>query len=445
LIESEAEVCLPNLFRLPYYLVGAMRRANWRPERLREFQEKKLRCVIRHAFNSVPFYHRKFRAAGISPDDIKTLDDLKKLPIITQDEFRSEPFSERVSSKFAADKLRTVQTSGSTGKPLKICLTAAESDWRKAIYMRANILCGQSPRDRWVAITAPHHFGAVPRWQRILGLYSQTCLSVFDDLDKHVDFICRFKPHVLDGYSGVLTLLAQEANKTKLNFQPKLVFGNADLIDYSSRRYLEDVFGAPYCDQFGCAEVNRTAWNCLERDGYHMDVDSVIFEFTDENGDSVSAGECGEIVYTSLFNFAMPLIRYSVGDLGVPSDDLCSCGLKLPLMKIVEGRKDSVVVLPDGRLISPRLFTIAMGMFRFYNSIEQFRVLQKKPDFFEIYLKMNDSNLDYELVQRELVEHLIRTLNVDKLDLIFDVKFVDAVPLGKCGKRMAVVSEVNLA
>jgi phenylacetate-CoA ligase len=434
---------LPNLARLFVYLFGAMRRVNWRPERLKVFQEKRLRHVVRYAYDFVPFYHKKFKESGVLPDDVRNLDDLAKLPIISKEEFRSSLLSQRVSREFVSDKLRTVQTSGSTGRPLKVCLTGAESDWRKAIYMRANILCGQKPRDRWVAITSPHHFGGIPRFQRILGLYSQTSLSVFDDLDKHLNFICRFKPHILDGYSGVLYLLAQEVEKLGVNVRPKVVFGNADLIDSSSRKYLETVFGAPYCDQFGCVEVNRTAWNCLERDGYHMDVDSVFFEFVDKNCERVSAGECGEIVYTSLFNYANPFIRYSIGDLGRPTDDRCSCGLKLPLMKVVEGRKDSVVVLPDNRLLSPRVFTVAMSLLRFYSSIEQFRVVQKKRDLFEILLKMKEVDLDYEVVQKELVDHLVRTLNLEGFDLIFDVKFVDDFPLGKGGKRMAVVSEIT--
>jgi len=433
---------LHGFLRLPYYLFGAMRRAIWRPERLREIQEKRLRCVVRYAYDFVPFYHRKFREAGIFPGEIRSLDDLKKLPIIRKDEFRNAPFDEVISRQFVVDNLRMVQTSGSTGSPLRIYLTRTESDWRRAIYMRANIFCGQMPRDRWVAITAPHHFGSFPSWLQKLGLYSQICLSVFEGVKQNAEFVCRFKPHILDGYSGFLLLLAKEVEKNGVKFQPKVVFGNADLIDHPSRKYLEDVFGAPYCDQFGCAEFNRTAWNCLQRDGYHMDVDSVLFEFNDENGDSVSAGECGEIFHTSLFNFAMPFIRYSIGDLGRPSDDFCSCGSKLPLMEVVEGRKDSFIILPDGSLLSPRVFTVAMGMFRFYGFIDQFRVIQKRRDFFEVILKMKDANLDCEIVQRELAGHLVRTLNVEKFDLIFNVKFVDDVPLSKGGKRMAVVSEV---
>jgi phenylacetate-CoA ligase len=434
---------LLNFPRLLYYLGLGLRRVRWKEDKLKRYQNERVRSVVRNAYDHVPFYHRKFRESGVLPDDIRKLDDLTKLPIISKEEFRNAPFSERVSREFVSDKLRMVQTSGSTGRPLKICLTGAESDWRKAIYMRANILCGQKPMDRWVAITSPVHFGIIPRFQRILGLYSQTSLSVFDDLDSHLDFICRFKPHILDGYSGVLYLLAREVEKREAAVHPKVVFGTADLIDSSSRKYLESVFSAPYCDQFGCAEVARTAWNCLERDGYHMDVDSVLFEFIDKNGEQVSAGECGEIVYTSLFNYANPFIRYSIGDLGRPEDNLCSCGLKLPMMKVVEGRKDSFVILPDNRLLSPRVFTVAMSMFGFYSSIEQFRVIQKKRDFFEVLLKMKEIDLDHEVVQKELVDHLIRTFNLEKFDLIFDVKFVDDFPLGNSGKRMAVVSEIT--
>ena len=437
---------MANLFRIIYYLSGALRRAYWKPDKLRKFQEKRLRRVVRYAYANVPFYHRKFREAHVYPDDVRRLEDLKRLPIVEKDEFRHTPPEERVSGEFEIKRLKVVRTGGSTGKPLTIFLTREEDDWRKAIYMRANIMCGQRPRDRWVAITAPHHFSDVTGLQRRLGLFAQTCLSVFDDFDKHIDFLCRFKPDVLDGYSGALVLLAREVKKRGLYvIRPKVVFGNADLMDNISRKVLEDVFAAPYCDQFGCAEVDRTAWNCLEREKYHMDVDSVLFEFVDEDGEEVAVGESGQILYTSLFNFAMPFIRYSVGDLGKPSNEFCSCGVKLPLMEVIEGRKDSVIILPDGRFLSPRVFTVAMGMFKFYSFIEQFRIVQKKPEFFEIYLKMGASDVNFEVVKKELIDHFFKVLNLKEVDVSFDVRFVDDIPFSQSGKLMAVVSEVTRA
>ena len=434
---------MPNVFRIVYYLVGALRRVRWKPERLRLHQEKRLRAVVRYAFDNVSFYRRKFREAGVHPADVKCLEDLKKLPIVKSEEFRRVPLEDRVSLKCDVKKLRVVKTSGSSGMPLKIFLDRNEDDWRKAIYMRANILCGQKPRDRWVAITAPHHFGDVTALQRRLGVFAQVCLSVFDDVDKHIDFLCRFKPDVLDGYSSALLLLAREVEGRGLNvLKPKVVFGNADLVGLAERKYLEDIFKAPYCDQYGCAEFNRTAWNCLEREGYHMDVDSVITEFVDEDGDAVSPGECGEIVYTSLFNFAMPFIRYSIGDVGRPSDDECSCGVSLPLMEVIEGRKDSFIVLPNGKVVSPRTFTVAMGMFKNYEDIEQFRIVQKSFDHFDVLLKMKKADLDESDIAERLKLHFQKVLGVSDKDVNFNVSFVHEIPPSRSGKLSAVISEV---
>jgi len=212
-------------------------------------------------------------------------------------------------------------------------------------------------------------------------------------------------------------------------------------MDIASRQFLERVFEAPFYDQFGCAEVDRTAWQCPEKAGYHMDVDSVIMQFVDNEGDAVSNGERGEIVYTSLFNYAMPFIRYAVGDVGVPSDEKCPCGRTFPLMKIVEGRRDSVLLLPDGRLLSPMAFRIAMS--KFFEKIVQYRVVQKKCDLFKIYIKKKDSSVDEKVLETELVMHIGMMLNIDTCETTFEVKFVEDIPLSKVGKLMAVVSELK--
>jgi phenylacetate-CoA ligase len=206
---------------------------------------------------------------------------------------------------------------------------------------------------------------------------------------------------------------------------------------------MEKVFAAPFYDQFGCTEMDRTAWQCKERKGYHMDEDSVIFQFVDSNGNDVSAGERGEIVYTSLFNFSMPFIRYAVGDIGVPSDEKCSCGIKLPLMEVVDGRKNSFLILPDGRLMSPNNFTTAVFTFKDYNNIDQFKIVQKKPDVFEVYIKKKDNDINEEFMKTELLEHLKKTLNLNSYDINFDIQFHDSILLNKSGKLGTVYSELE--
>ena len=435
---------MPNLIRILYYLATAKQRLYWHKDKLRSFQEKRLRSVVNYAYNSVPFYHEKFREANILPSDIKTLEDLSKLPIVKKDELRAEDPQRLISVEFEPTKLKVVRTSGSTGKPFRVYLTSAEDDWRKAIYMRANISCGQKARDRWVAITAPHHFGDTTSLQQKLGIFARVNISVFSGVENCVKLVGEAKPDVLDGYSGALLLLAREFHRRGLKaVSPRMVFGTAELIDDASVRFIEGVFDAPFYDQFGCVEVDRTAWQCPEKVGYHMDVDSVITEFVDPEGDEVSPGERGEIVYTSLFNYAMPLIRYAIGDVGQYQLDKCPCGRVLPLVKVLEGRKDSFIVLPNHRLLSPRAFTVALSMFSRYNDIEEFRVVQRRLDHIELFVKARKGFEEHEVFERELKAHFQKMLDLDKLGVSISVIFVNEIPLSKTGKLNAVISEVN--
>lgn len=430
-----------NFARLLYYLASAKQRLYWDKDKLRRYQEKRLRAVVKYAYDYVPFYHGKFESAGVKPDDIRCLDDLPKLPLVKKSKFRQVIPRQRVSVKFDVNRLKAIRTSGSTGEPFTTYICGREDDWRKAIYMRANTSCGQKIRDRWVVVTAPHHFQDTTGIQRRLGVYAQTCVSVFSNIEEQVRIISRLRPDVLDGYSGSLFLLAKEIDgKGLTSIHPRIVFGTADLMEAASCSFMEKVYGAPYLDQYGCAEIDRSAWMCPEKAGYHMDIDSVITEFVDEEGREVSAGEKGEIVFTSLFNYAMPFIRYSVGDVGVPSNDECPCGRGSPLMKVIEGRRDSFLVMPDGHLLSPMAFRNALA--KFFEKIVQYRVVQKRVNLFEIFVQLKDK-VDESVFESELVGHVSNVLGFGD-DVTIVVKFVDELSLARSGKLMAVVSEVKI-
>jgi phenylacetate-CoA ligase len=144
-----------------------------------------------------------------------------------------------------------------------------------------------------------------------------------------------------------------------------------------------------------------------------------------------------------LFNYAMPLVRYAVGDVGVPSEKVCTCGRTLPLMDIVEGRKDSFLFLPNGQIVSPRSFTIAISTFQLYEQIDQFRVVQKETDLFEVQIQKKQPFSEDELMATLLSEHLRKTFRLSKKEVTFDINFVDRIPLDKNGKLMMVVSEIE--
>lgn len=434
---------MTNYLRAFYYLSSLMRSAYWARDKLLEHQKKQLRRIVKYAYDYVPFYHKTFRQLGLKPSDIRNLKDLNRLPIVRKNEIRKN-LDKMISNKFYVKKLQKRSTSGSTGQPLTVFISKDEDYFRKAKHLRANICCGQRPRDRWVTITSPSHFAEVTKFQKTLGYYAPTFLSVFERPARQISIIEKIKPKILDGYSSSLLLLAKEAKRKCIEtIKPKVIFGGAELVDNFSRQFIEEAFDAPFYDQYAIVELERLAWQCPEKSGYHIDAETIILQFVNKNGDEVSEGESGEIVCTSLFNYAMPFIRYAVGDIGVPSNEECPCGRTLPLMKVIEGRKDSLLLLPDSRLLSPRALTITMNMFESSRLIEQFRVIQKKTDLFEIWIKKKDDTVDETTIATKLAAHIRKMLKIDKYEISFEIKFVEDIPIDRSGKLRAVVSELS--
>lgn len=434
---------MPNFARILYYLGSGLQRLSWSQEKLKKYQNMHIKAVVRYAYDFVPFYRKWFNIHNISPCDIANVEDLSKLPVLSKDAFRRVPISEMVSKEYDISCLKVLQTSGSTGKPFRFFVSKPEDDWRKAIYLRANISCGQRPLDKWAFVTSPHHFGDTTSIQRRLGLFAQNLISVFDKVSEQVRYIDEIGVDILDGYSGALFLIAREAKRQGVRIRPKLLFGSSDSIGYTERKFMEKIFSAPYLDQYGCSETNRLAWQCPLREGYHMDVDSVVMQFVDEDGNDVNAGTDGEVVLTSLYNFAMPFIRYSLGDIGQQSNYCCSCGRVLPLMKNIQGRRDSFITLPDGRLVSPRTLTVAMGKLSFFGEIEQFQIMQRKKDLFDISLHFRKKFENTELVVNELRMCLSRALLAQESDITFNIQFVNTIHLSDTGRLKTVFSEVS--
>jgi phenylacetate-CoA ligase len=128
-------------------------------------------------------------------------------------------------------------------------------------------------------------------------------------------------------------------------------------------------------DTYGTSEFSLVAWECREHSGYHINADSVLMEFLDGE-EEIAAGERGAVVCTGLNNYAMPLIRYKDEDIAVPLHENCSCGVKLPMLKSIEGRESDMLMALDGRLISPWQFF--PFPFDNYDGITQFRIIQDR-------------------------------------------------------------------
>lgn len=432
-----------NYPRVAYYVAALLHHTRWSRQKLLEYQNRKLREIVKYAYEHVPFYHQKFSQANLKPDDVKNVDDLNKVPIVNRDELQ-ENYEKLISDEFKMDRLKVASTSGSTGKPFFTYLTEREDAFRKAKLLRPHIVCGQKPRDKWVIIGPPWHHGKIGRVQRFLGVYAPIFVSIFDAVPDQISKISRIKPDVLDGYTSSLILLANELDGMGSSIiKPKFLMGGAELIDDKSREYIENVFGVPYYDQYASEEFQMLAWQCPEKDEYHIDADTVVMQFLDDNDEEVSPGEEGRIVCTSLFNYAMPIIRYELGDIGVPSGESeCACGRKFPLMKMIKGRKEEIVVLPDGRKFAPVAIGDLMCAFKYFNMISQYRFIQKKIDEFKILIKRKNESVPEITFKTELLNHVRRILKINEADVVINVELVNEIPPDKSGKIRKVVSEL---
>lgn len=418
-------------------LLQQVRKNQWlKPSELEELQNKKLRAMVKHAYDNTELYHYKFKNAGIRPEDIKTVNDLKKVPFTTKEELRMQPLEARISKNLDLSKCSVTETSGSTGIPLKIVYDKVADDFSKAVNLRSHVENGLKIRSKWAVFGDPHHYKK-PRWFQKLRVFNPVQISVFESIDKQIDTLTKFKPEVLDGYTSSIRLLAEAIEKNNIKgINPKVIFGTSELLDPETRKYINSVFNVEMIDHFGCVELNRTAWECSEHAGYHIDVDSVVMEFV-ENGEHVSPGERGEIVYTGLYNYSMPLIRYEIEDIGIPSDESCSCGRGLPLMKLIEGRSDSFMQVPDGRIFSPIIWTLII---RKIPGVGQLKAIQEKKDLIRILLvkshEFSENTIDQ--VECDVKEVMGQEINVK-------VEIVDEIPKDKSGKVRAAVSNVNIS
>ena len=417
--------------------LNELRRNQWlKPSELEKIQRRRLRAVIKHAYDNVEFYHKKFKALRITPDDITAVEDLCKIPVTTKSEVR-EGFRTKqiIDSRIDLSKCHLARTSGSSGEPLTIVYDEKAQDFQKAVAVRSFMEAGGRFRDKWAMITSPQRMLAQKRWFQRLGFLSPTYLSLFDPAEHHVEILKKLKPDVLEGYSSSLLLLARAIQKNGINdIRPRTVITSAEVLTEKVRNFINSTFGVKMFDQFGCIEVGRSAWECEEHVGYHMDIDALVMEFVEDN-EQVAPGESGRLLYTSLYNYAMPLIRYDVGDICIPTDELCSCGRGLPLIKHIEGRTDDFVTTPSGRIFSPIIWTIIM---RTIPGIAQYRVIQEtKNDFVVQIVKDYDFSASTVLQVEDGIKKVLGDVQVK-------TEVVEEIPKDKAGKLRSVISKVRV-
>jgi phenylacetate-CoA ligase len=327
-------------------------------DELQAFQQTQLAKLLEHAYRRCPYYRLKFKQAGLIPSDIRGPEDIAALPVLEKEDIQQSGTA-MVAEDWPCDDLIADQTGGSTGRPVAFFYNHDCKQARAAATIRHNRWAGWDLGTKVAFIWgAPRDLpNSTLRWRLRNSLLNRHLFLDAGHLNEKnlLQFhqaIKKFRPRVITGYSRALALMARFAKNRALDvFQPQAIVTSAEVLEPSDRTLVEQVFNCPVFDRYGCREVGVIASECPAHEGLHTMAEGLLVEIV-RGSSRARPGETGSILITDLRNFAMPLIRYRIGDLASWQSGHCSCGRQLPRLGQIAGRSTDFVVGSDGRLVS---------------------------------------------------------------------------------------------
>jgi phenylacetate-CoA ligase len=415
------------------------------PSELEQFQQQRLQRLLTHAYENVPYYHQMFRTNKLKPSDIRNFSDLKKLPILTKEIIRKR-LSDLVPMNVQKEKFVPTATGGSTGEPMKFFVDDNWNAWNMAAAYRQWSWAGYNVGDKMTYLwSAPQDITSQAMLKtKILNKVHQT---IFLDahklnektLDEYISILRSFQPKVINAYASAIYVIAQYMQKKGIaDIRPEAILTSCETLFPYQRRIIEQTFDCKVYDYYSGRDTTFHAGECPEHVGYHMAIENAVVEFV-KNNEPVSPEEIGKMVITDLENYAMPFIRYEIGDLGRLSTEMCPCGRRLPLLKEISGRIRDIIVTKDGKYLTgafiSTLFYDNKGMTK---GIQQYQFIQKTKDHAILKIVKGDDYSKHEL------ENILRKINEQCGSMKIDVEFVDVIPPTPSGKYRPILSEVEM-
>jgi phenylacetate-CoA ligase len=325
-------------------------------EEIVALQGRLLCAQVENAWKSVPFYRKRWEAAGVRPEEIQTPADLVRLPLVTKEDFEQDllenpPFG---SYQGNANPVRIHASSGTTGTPKPFFHTQADLDRIAELSARRLRAQGVTPDDL-VQVTLPFSLyiggpiaieGAMKLGAGVLA----TGTGAMTPSRRQVEIARLWRTTVLVSTPSYALRLAEVAREMGLDpardFHLKMMYVTAEFCSPETRKELERSWNTCVYDNYGSVEAPASTYECHLRNGWHISEDAYIFEIVDpETKDPVPEGEEGMLLITSLFREASPFFRYRVGDIVSLWDEPCECGRTFQRMSEVKGRADEMVKL----------------------------------------------------------------------------------------------------
>jgi phenylacetate-CoA ligase len=424
-----------------------LKRTEWfSRDELLALQGVELKKLLDHACNHAPHYRRRFEEAGVVPGDIRGVEDLPKLPLLTRED-ATDGFEERKSNAEPLPRISKM-TSGTTGQPLAFAYDKGSEYWRQATKLRGYGWAGYRPGDRslhfWGSIGAVHRPRLKAKVKSRLDqmMRREHYIDCADHSEEALTSVVRqlreLRPKVIVCYAQAGAALARHIVETRCrDWADIAVISAAERLFPADRAVMTEAFGSGIFETYGSREVMLIAAECPAHQGLHVSMENLVVEIVVREGDTerpARPGELGEVVVTDLHNYGAPFIRYVNGDLAVAlPPERCSCGRSLDRLQTVEGRATDTLRDGAGRPVGGMFFIVLFSVLA--RKIRGFQVIQRK-----------DRSIDLKLVpgnefDDSLLEMVKRSCGKVIPGVALRTEVVPEIPVGPGGKLRVVVVE----
>ena len=424
-------------------------------EELVALQNKRLQALVEHCYAHVPYYKRLFESLNLKPQDIKTREDLSKLPILTKQMVR-ENYKDLISDDIKNRHYQNGSTGGSTGTPLQFKKDVGTWNMAWASSFRAwewydfqlgekmMTLGGNSLVKKRKIMTPKDIFDVI-----IMRNLKRSSADVTDDaMQAHYEAYMKYKPSAFRGYASSLVILARYIEKNNLPIiAPKAILTTGEILMPEYRETLERVFQCSVFDEYGAGDGGVNAHECTLKDGLHISEERCVVEITDKNGKVLKDGEIGFVTTTDLGNYAFPFLRYQVGDMAYIKPEKCTCGRASRVLGQVIGRAGKLLYNKQGVPISPTMLPIMLYRDNdyhnekncvIYNKIDKFQIRQDEQGDIRILLKLKDKQED-----QNQFAYCVDNFAAHFVGSSISLEFVDEISTMASGKEDYCVSEYN--
>jgi phenylacetate-CoA ligase len=411
----------------------------WPVERLAAYQWDLFKKLLHHAYQHVPYYREWFLSHQLHPDQIRSRNDLGRLPLLTKKIIRDN-MDKMKADNMAENQSYRNRTSGSTGENLVFFSDRQADLHRTALPFRHYQWMQISPFSRelyfWgTAFDVVKNKGIKSRLKNFIK--NRTILSAYHlgeaEFAHNIAQLIKIKPQLVSGYPSALYQLAKFIVDKGITVQVKVVLTQSETLHDFQRALIEQAFQTKVYNFYSSRDIPMIAHECEQHQGLHVSSENVLLEVIDAHGNPKDEGE-GELVLTDLHNYAMPFIRYRIGDTGMLSKQSCCCGRTLPLLEKITGRTMDMITFPNQRSVGGTFWTFLL---KSIPGIEEFQVKQTALNNIIIYYTVNSA---FQVEKLSVFTDQIRKFGGDEVQIQYEQ--VAAIPRTKSGKLRFVISEI---